>query len=36
MRDWIWPLAPVAMIVYFVAYPAQFDAFVLWAETLMR
>ena len=36
MRDWFLPLVPVATVIYFVAYPQQFDAFVLWAETLMR
>ncbi len=36
MRDWLLPLAPVAVIIYCVAYPSQFDAFVLWAEQLVH
>ena len=32
MRDWILLLAPVALIVYFLAYPDQFSVFMSWAS----
>jgi hypothetical protein len=31
MRDAIFMLAPVALVIYFVAYPDQFSAFLNWA-----
>lgn len=31
MRDLIFMLAPVGLIVYFVVYPDQFNAFLYWA-----
>ena len=31
MRDLMFMLAPVALIIYFVVYPDQFSAFVSWA-----
>jgi len=35
MRDWLFLLAPPAMIFYFIAFPDRFDAFVAWARTLI-
>jgi len=32
MRDWILLLAPIVLIVYFLAYPSQFGTFVSWAS----
>lgn len=31
MRDFIFMLAPVALIIYFVVYPDQFNALLGWA-----
>ena len=31
-----WPLAPVAAIVYFVAFPGHFEAMIVWAERFVR
>jgi hypothetical protein len=36
MREWYWPLAPVAAIVYFVAFPGHFEAMIVWAERFVR
>lgn len=30
MRDAIFMLAPVALIIYFLIYPDQFNAFLAW------
>jgi hypothetical protein len=35
MREWYLALAPVAAIVYFIFFPAQFHALVAWAERLV-
>ena len=35
MRDWLLLLAPIALIVYFLAYPDQFSAFMTWAAHLV-
>ena len=35
MRDWLFLLAPPALIFYFVIYPHQFNAFVIWAKNLI-
>ena len=35
MRDWLFLLAPPALIFYFVAFPSQFDAFVFWMKNIM-
>ena len=32
MRNWLFLLAPPALIFYFVAFPGQFDAFVFWMK----
>jgi len=31
MREWNLVLAPVIVIFYFIAFPAQFSALILWA-----
>jgi nitrogen fixation-related uncharacterized protein len=31
MRDIMFMLAPVALIIYFLIYPEQFNAFLGWA-----
>lgn len=36
MRDAIFMLAPVALIIYFVAYPDQFSAFLNWAGQFLH
>ncbi len=36
MREWIWPVAPIVAIMYCIAYPDQFTAFVVWAERFVR
>jgi hypothetical protein len=35
MRDWLFLLAPPAVIFYFIAFPEQFYAFVAWARYLI-
>jgi hypothetical protein len=35
MRDLIFMLAPVALVIYFVVYPDQFSAFLRWAGHLL-
>jgi hypothetical protein len=36
MRDAIFMLAPVALVIYFVAYPDQFGAFLNRAGQFLR
>jgi hypothetical protein len=36
MRDWMFMLAPVVLIMYFVVYPDQFYSFVGWAGQFLR
>ena len=36
MRDAIFMLAPVALIINFVAYPDQFSAFLNWAGQFLH
>ncbi len=36
MREWIWPLAPVIVVAYFVFYPHQFGEVMNWAGTFVR
>ena len=36
MRDLIFMVAPVGLIVYFVLYPDQFNAFVAWAGRFLH
>jgi hypothetical protein len=35
MRDWLFLLAPPALIFYFIAYPDKFLEFVFWARRLI-
>jgi hypothetical protein len=35
MRDWLFLLAPPALIFYFIAFPDKFFEFVFWAKWLM-
>jgi hypothetical protein len=35
MRDWLFLLAPPALIFYFVAFPDQFHTFVMWARNML-
>jgi hypothetical protein len=32
MRDWILLLAPVVLVIYCLANPEQFSAFIAWAS----
>ena len=36
MREWFWPMAPVAAILYSIVYPDKFTAFVVWAERFVH
>jgi hypothetical protein len=36
MRDWLLILAPIAAIVYFVAHPEEFTAFMNWFARLLH
>ncbi len=36
MRDWLLVLAPIAAIVYFVAHPSEFTAFMNWFARLLQ
>jgi len=36
MRDLMFMLAPVALVLYFVVYPDQFSSFVGWAGSLLH
>jgi len=36
MRDLLFMLAPVALITYFLIYPDQFSAFLMWARQLLH
>lgn len=36
MRDWFLPVAPIAVVVYFVVFPDQFNTLLDWAAALMR
>ena len=31
MRDFMFMLAPVVLVIYFLLYPDQFNAFLTWA-----
>jgi hypothetical protein len=35
MRDWLFLLAPPALIFYFIANPDKFYEFVFWAKRLI-
>lgn len=32
MRDWLFVIIPIAVVCYFVVYPEQFHALMLWVE----
>jgi len=36
MRDWVLPVAPIALVVYFIVFPDQFSALLGWAADLMH
>ncbi len=36
MRDWLLPFAPVAVVLYFVVFPQQFEAVMNWAARLVH
>jgi hypothetical protein len=36
MREWLFVLAPVALVIYFVMYPAQFQGLVGWIMSMVR
>ena len=36
MRDLMFMLAPVALVLYFVVYPDQFTSFLGWAGRLLH
>jgi hypothetical protein len=36
MRDIIFMLAPIGLIIYFVVYPDQFNALLSWAGQYVR
>ena len=36
MREWLFVLAPVALVIYFVMYPAQFIGLVHWIMSFVR
>ncbi len=35
MRDWLLLLAPIVLVIYFLAYPDQFSALMSWASHLV-
>jgi len=35
MRDFLLLFAPIFLIVYFLVYPDQFVAFLMWAQRLV-
>ena len=35
MRDWLPLLASIVLVIYFLAYPDQFSAFMAWASHLI-
>ena len=36
MRDWLLVSAPLAAVVYFVAYPSQFSDLLYWVGTRLH
>jgi hypothetical protein len=36
MKEWLLPIAPVAVLIYFAAFPDKFAAFVGWAGHYMH
>ncbi len=35
MRDLLWTIIPVAVVIYFMLNPEQFSAFVIWVNRLV-
>ena len=36
MRDWLLPMTPIAVVVYFIVFPDQFGALLDWAARVMH
>jgi hypothetical protein len=36
MRDWLFILAPITAVAYFLAYPNEFRAFLAWFGRLIN
>lgn len=36
MREWSMMLAPVATVIYFIAFPDQFNALLAWAARFIH
>jgi hypothetical protein len=36
MREWNLVVAPVVVVIYFIVFPAQFNALISWAEYYVR
>ena len=36
MRDWVLPMAPIAIVMYFTVYPQQFGELVTWAGAFLH
>jgi hypothetical protein len=36
MRDWVFMVAPVGAVIYFLLYPDQFSAFLGWLQGLVH
>jgi hypothetical protein len=36
MRDWLYILVPIGVVIYFVVNPGQFTALMMWLERLVR
>ena len=36
MREWLFPLAPLIAVVYYLIYPYQFAALIHWIGVLVR
>jgi hypothetical protein len=36
MREWLFVLAPVALVIYFVMYPAKFNGMIQWIVNFVR
>lgn len=36
MREWFYVLAPVLIVAYFIVFPDQYYAAIVWAERFVR
>jgi len=36
MREWMYVLSPVLIVVYFVIYPGQFHEFIAWFGRMLN